>query len=818
MKGKKVYELINDDTVDFDNGYVIYSEDGIKNLKAPVQMFADAVLESYRDGCDEDWIDDDTEHEPTETDNWIADETNGVKYLYNQSKNTKYHSQFGTNEYGKRRLEAFYNPYGTLTNRTYKHQDNTLFHDGWQYIDGIGLLECKPYPDDPTGSFYNSPGDTATILFNKLYNPFDTLPRFSLNQAIELKAIMKKVLDIRSGREVINGAHGDYMNGTELIRMGALYDDINEGSLLYDLPIGYMGRFEVTYSPKGNAIVTDTHGQGATQAVLNHKSFVIYPSFYKDIPGFADYFVGAVIDDSDITIPYFSILGYNTFTHHPSGNIFYEFYQAEFEQWQETGESNVLFFNHPIGIEEVAASAASVVNSAKDWKRNGIDFPVTRLMLPAAGDDGIALGDWAASGDTFGLITFDVEGYYPQNYVTSRDYFTQDYIARRYNWSGSSLSNQFAEFGGFGNLSPNHELDLSILTLDKDYMIAHKASRLSTPVVQQTIADENIFIGDDGTLTPYCRYIWDKIYNDGMSIDGRPYISKFQINSSSIVEETQLSHQSQANVVVKAANGLAVVREHNVLRLGLTTEMYNTLQPKLNFGDGIDYDEETGVVSADGLIDDILVNGRSVVSNKVASIDLTNLNLIQECQLQTSFDGYTRITEQETKEYDDFQIQHTYRDYTIDISSDIVPTEQTYYSNQVNVGPYEYSPYTAGSTQTLYSYESYIVIFDVVIVSPVDAAFCLFLKDNSHPTGYPFDPSNQYYDSDYVDFDIQDVKANIPTKFRIVKVAPATTGRSSYTSNSYQAAIMNTLPYSEWPLPSNIYAYCNTTVKKLINT
>jgi hypothetical protein len=90
------------------------------------------------------------------------------------------------------------------------------------------------------------------------------------------------------------------------------------------------------------------------------------------------------------------------------------------------------------------------------------------------------------------------------------------------------------------------------------------------------------------------------------------------------------------------------------------------------------------------------------------------------------------------------------------------------------------------------------------------------LKDNSHQSGYPFDPSNQYYDSDYVDFDIQSVKANVPTKFRIVKVVPATND-SPVTFASYQAAIMNTLPYSSWPLPSNIYAYGNTTVKKLIN-
>lgn len=593
------------------------------------------------------------------------------------------------------------------------------------------------------------------------------------------------------------------------------------------------------------------YGERLNWLFISSHCYLMYPAFYNRIPGFSNYVVGTAPDTSDITKPWISVYKFDVFSH--SGSKLFPLYED-----LHSGDG-VTYGDKILAAKNMSELANKIDDILDDMAELGFNVGLfeERFMVydpyEQEYDDGSRYfpcceeGMWVnfmneneiiivrdgvnyvchtlkpdyeslhlvytTGGFITGAINFDQWYHYGGTDNTLPVHTNTDY-----GFFESYISNYSLGIGAFGKVSPEQYLNLALTVLNRDYMIVNSYGRTTKPYGQWTGNDDSIFVGEEA----YCHYILNQILNHGMSVDGKPYISKFTINGYDFTEQTQLTYQKQVTLLTRAVNGLATYYDRTTHRysIGLTQELYSQLQPALEFGDGIEYDEETGEVTAEGSCRDILVNGRTVVNplNKTASINLANVNLIQECQIQpgTNYDGHTVVAREMVEEFDTDQIRHTYYSYTIGLSSDIIPSEQAYNPSQVNIGPYEYGPYTVGATQSLPSNESYVVIFDTVIVSPVDSVFCLFLKDNNHQSGYPFDPSNQYYDSDYVDFDIQCVKANVPTKFRIVKVVPATND-SPVTFASYQAAIMNTLPYSAWPLPSNIYAYGNTTVKKLIN-
>jgi len=838
MKRTKINELPSQAEEIDDAGLIVYTEDGSKVYCAKMSDFVAKVKELYSNKIAEDWINESNE-ESTETEHFKAEEVNGIKYL--NACNTPPEQYSGPME--KLEMNCGHSFH------TEHHMDTAMDSVDWinYYFNNCMVDELHPYiPTTPAGH-------VNCALYNKLY--IDTVSTtIPYSQLAEVNKAMNSMLRNDITKQILTKVQikdlyepGSFEDGDLLGEMWVYlgqnicnfstnptgwFDNTSGTPLQYEAArnYGYDKRYIFLYSEQYHAI---EHPNNIT---FNRYYFIIFPTFYYGNSSFRTLM-------GSIPYQHHTLEGYGLDT---------DYVPILHLQNIETEDRRIkaIYRNEETINNPVFDGLESFYDSIETYlPRPNIHFDLSPFSM-FYGDSGIAtyglIHDGSITYNDINYEVFHLKGDYSHPVLYADDE-VQPVISEMIetdhsawlNWgstpkipsSSDSMDSIYLNYTnsvlkntgfciGTNETNDGEETTLNVtgLILKPDYFIHNTVGRTTKKNSQWTIDDESIFVGNQA----YCLYILDQILNHGMSIDGKPYISSFTINGYDFTEQTQLSYQKQAKIYPTLGSGLTVYydRTTHQYSIGLTQELYSQLQPALTFGDGIEYDEETGEVTAEGSCRDILVNGRTVVNplNKTANISLNNLNLIQECQLQpgTNTDGHTVVAREMVEEFDTEQIRHTYYSYTIGLSSDIIPTEQSYYPSQVNIGPYEYGPYTVGSTQSLPSNESYVVIFDTVIVSPVDAAFCLFLKDSGHTSGYPFDPSNQYYDSDYVDFDIQSVKANVPTKFRIVKVVPATND-SPVTFASYQAAIMNTLPYSSWPLPSNIYAYGNTTVKKLIN-
>lgn len=325
----------------------------------------------------------------------------------------------------------------------------------------------------------------------------------------------------------------------------------------------------------------------------------------------------------------------------------------------------------------------------------------------------------------------------------------------------------------------------------------------------------------------YCKYLYNYIFGN---ING---ISSF-IFGPNDVARTNMDRGCKI-VNLKFGEGLST---HYTANTGMVLKVdngYLANYPAYTFVNG-GIDPVTGYLEADGQVAMVKQNGVPVVGGTIAAIDFSGTTRINTLLMSGSSTGFGNTAAEELPSVyveDEDHNYHCYKRFKMNVTKQNLTGSNSNRdtlasSGTISFGPTQYGPYPAGNSGTVYSYDKMIIIFRVLIESPEDGTFTLFVIDptQGNPDMYKnmLNPNSQSYDPTYTDFDTIEVKAGEQTTLEVVKVVDADPNatRSSYTSKTYYGFIDHSLDTqtfidhsSSWTISPRYYQM--VTVKYLIN-